>query len=161
MRMQTQMTDPSIDEYTAFARQHERSLRYALVAQIGYEAGREATQDALVYAWEHWDRMQSVENPGGYLFRVAKRRALRQRTTRGAVAMEVSDRVAPRVEPRLDTALLHLSKRQRAVVYLVEGLGMTYQETAEQLSISRSAVQTHLERALNRLRTEMGVTLDA
>ena len=161
MAMQKQTTYPSTAEYTEFARLHERSLRYALVAQLGYETGREATQDALVYAWEHWDRIQSAENPGGYLFRVAKRRALRQRRKQGAVLMEPSASGSPRVEPKLDGALRHLSKRQRAVVFLIEGLGMSYQQTADQLDISRSAVQTHLERGLDRLRTELGVTLDA
>lgn len=65
MEVQAQMTYPSTKEYTEFARQHERSLRYALVAHLGYEAGRDATQDALVFAWEHWDRIRSARNPGG------------------------------------------------------------------------------------------------
>lgn len=160
MAMQQQVSYPSTEEYTEFARRHEPSLRYALVAQLGYEAGRDATQDALVYAWEHWDRIRSVSNPGGYLFRVAKRRALRRRATRGSVGMDLPDGDSPRIEPKLDDALRHLSKRQRSVVFLVEGLGLTYQETADQLGISRSAVQTHLERALARLRNDLGVTLD-
>ena len=159
--MQQQVTYPSAQEYAEFARRHEPSLRYALVAQLGYQTGREATQDALVYAWEHWDRIRSVSNPGGYLFRVARRRALRQRATRGSVGMDLPGSDSPRMEPKLDNALRQLSKRQRSVVFLVEGLGLTYQETADQLGISRSAVQTHLERALARLRSELGVTLDA
>ena len=158
--MQQQMPCPSTEEYTEFARRHEPSLRYALVAQLGYQTGREATQDALVYAWEHWGRIRSVSNPGGYLFRVAKRRALRQRATRGSLAMDLPENPSPRIEPKLDDALRHLSKRQRAVVFLVEGLGLSYQETADQLDISRSAVQTHLERALARLRSDLGVALD-
>jgi len=158
--MQQKMTYPSTEEYTEFARQHEPSLRYALVAQLGYEAGREATQDALVYAWEHWGRIRSASNPGGYLFRVAKRRALRQRAPRGSVVMDLPEGGSPRIEPKLNDALRHLSKRQRAAVFLVEGLGLSYQETADQLGISRSAVQTHLERALARLRSDLGVTLD-
>ena len=161
MEMQQQVTYPSTEEYTEFARRHEPSLRYALVAQLGYEAGREATQDALVYAWEHWGRIRSVSNPGGYLFRVAKRRALRRRTTRDSAVIDLPISDVPRVEPGLDDALGRLSKRQRAVVFLVEGLGLSYQETADQLGISRSAVQTHLERALARLRSDLGVTLDA
>jgi DNA-directed RNA polymerase specialized sigma24 family protein len=158
--VQQKVTYPSTEDYTEFARRHEPSLRYALVAQLGYEAGREATQDALVWAWEHWGRIRSVSNPGGYLFRVAKRRALRQRVSRGSVVVDLPEPGSPRIEPGLDDALGHLSKRQRAVVFLVEGLGLSYQETADQLGISRSAVQTHLERALARLRDDLGVTLD-
>ena len=76
MAMQQQVTYPSGEEYTEFARRHELLLRYALVAQLGYQTGREATQDALVYAWEHCSRIQTADNPDGYRFRVAKRRAL-------------------------------------------------------------------------------------
>jgi RNA polymerase sigma-70 factor (ECF subfamily) len=153
---------PTTAEYTEFARRHEQSLRYALVAHLGYEAGREAVQDALVYAWEHWDRLQSVGNPGGYLFRVAKRRALRYRLRRDAgVVGGLTDETTPRVEPKLEESLRRLSTQQRAVVFLVEGLGLTYQETADHLNISRSSVQTHLKRGLQRLRTELGVRSDA
>jgi RNA polymerase sigma-70 factor (ECF subfamily) len=153
---------PTTAEYTEFARRHERSLRYALVAHLGYEAGREAVQDALVYAWEHWDRLQSVGNPGGYLFRVAKRRSLRHRLRRDVGFLGGrNDEATPWVEPKLEESLRRLPTQQRAVVFMVEGLGLTYQETADHLNISRSSVQTHLKRGLQRLRTELGVRSDA
>jgi RNA polymerase sigma-70 factor (ECF subfamily) len=153
---------PTTAEYTEFARRHEQPLRYALVAHLGHDAGREAAQDALVYAWEHWDRLQSVGNPGGYLFRVAKRRSLRHRMRRDTgVLGDPSTDTTPRVEPKLEESLRRLSTQQRAVVFLVEGLGLTHRETADHLNISRSSVQTHLERGLQRLRTELGVKSDA
>jgi RNA polymerase sigma factor (sigma-70 family) len=56
--------------------------------------------------------------------------------------------------------LERLSRRQRTVVLLVEGLGLTYKETSRLLGVSRSSVQSHLERALDRLRRDLGVTQD-
>ena len=152
-----EMQCPSTDVFTDFARSIEPALRYALVAELGYHQGREAAQDALVFAWEHWDRLETVENRGGYLYRVAKRRALRHRFVPTPTRVEPPHFDPPAAEPGLRAALRHLSGKQRAVVFLVEGLGMTYLETADFLDISRSSVQTHLERALGRLRKDLGV----
>lgn len=156
--MATQLAPPLSGEFTEFAERCEPALRHALVAHLGYEAGREAAQDALVYAWEHWDRVQSATNPGGFLFRVAKRRAWKRRAARTEIPVDRLDHELPRVEPGLETALRGLSRQQRAVVFLVEGLGLSHRETADWLNVSRSSVQTHLERALSRLRSELGVT---
>ena len=52
----------------AFVREVEPRLRQALVATYGPVDGREATVDALSWAWEHWDRLRDVRNPGGYLY---------------------------------------------------------------------------------------------
>ena len=155
--MATQLAPPATSEFTAFAEQHEPALRHSLVAHLGYEAGREATQDALVYAWEHWDRISAADNPGGYLFRVAKRRAWKRLARPNPILDERPDEELPWVEPGLEDALHRLSRQQRAVVFLVEGLGLSYQETADRLNLSRSSVQTHLERGLSKLRTELGV----
>jgi len=155
--MTAEATDRSIEEFTEFCRKMERPLRYALVGQLGHHAGREAAQNALVYAWEHWDLIKTVDNPGGYLYRVGKRQALRSRRRRDGVPFRYDDSETPTVEPGLDGALERLSTRQRTVVMLVEGLGMTHSETAEVLGLTRSSVQTHLERALTALRRELGV----
>jgi len=153
-----EMECPSPDIFTEFARRIEPPLRYALVAELGYHLGRDAAQDALVFAWEHWDRLDTVENPGGYLYRVAKRRALRHRFVPTPTRVDPPHFDPPVIEPGLRSALRHLSGKQRAVVFLIEGLGMTYLETADFLDISRSSVQTHLERALRRLREDLGVS---
>ena len=52
-------------DFTRFARDIEPRMRSALIAALGYDRGREATQDALVYAWEHWDRLRATENAAG------------------------------------------------------------------------------------------------
>lgn len=149
---------PPTEVFAEFAREVEAPLRCALVAELGYHRGREAAQDALVYAWEHWDRLGTVTNRGGYLYRVAKRRAFRHGGRHQFPALvDPPHHDPPITEPGLDAALRHLSGRQRAVVFLVEGLGMTHQETADFLGVSRSSVQTHLERALRHLRDELGV----
>ena len=152
--------DPKVRQFTEFCHQLETPLRYTLVGQFGYETGREAAQNGLIFAWEHWDRVSHAENPEGYVYRVAKRQAMRSRAQKQVFVVDRPDGEPPRVEPGLDGALTTLTQRQRTVVLLVEGLGMTYEETSRMLGISRSSVQSHLERGLEKLRRELGVKQD-
>ncbi len=45
------------DTFTEFARVLEPGLRRALTAGFGSEVGREAAAEALVYGWQHWERV--------------------------------------------------------------------------------------------------------
>jgi DNA-directed RNA polymerase specialized sigma24 family protein len=153
---------PDRGEFVAFAREIEPRLRYALVAACGRERGLEATVDALEWAWEHWDKITNAANPGGYLYRVATRRTFRIR--RRSVPLRFDPPVAddkPWIEPGLPVALQRLSRMQRVAVVLVEGFGLTHQETADLLGVGKSTVQKHLERGMARLRRELGVSIDA
>lgn len=147
---------PDGDGFVEFARRVEPSLRIALVAGHGADRGLEAANDALVYAWRHWDRVQSLENPAGYLYRVGQRMARRRRLPPvfGRVDRDHRD---PWVEPGLSRALAALSSRQRQVVVLVESYQWSMREVAELLGIRLSSVQTHLERGMRRLRDELRV----
>jgi DNA-directed RNA polymerase specialized sigma24 family protein len=150
---------PNVEAYTAFAREVEPKLRYALVAACGRDKGLDAAEDALVFAWEHWDKVESAHNPAGLLYRVAQRRAFKIRRDLPLFSeVPVIDPDPP--EPGLEPALEHLSKQQRVSVVLIEGFGYTHQEVADLLNVSRSTVQKHLERGLHKLRTELGVGID-
>ena len=150
---------PSVETFTAFARDVEPKLRYALVAACGPSRGLDAAQDALVFAWEHWDKVSNAENPAGLLYRVATRRAWRRRQQPPPL-LQMPPREPDRFEPGLEPALEHLSKQQRTVVVLIEGFRYTHQEVADLLGIKRSTVQKHRERGLEKLRRELRVSLD-
>jgi len=142
--------------FAEFHKQAEPRLRRALIARYGGEVGREATAEALAYGWEHWDRVSSMQNPLGYLYRVGQSRSRRLRPRR-AVFQEGTEARQPWVEPGLPTALNRLSPRQRQVVVLVHGYEYTHREVSDLLGISRSSVQNHVERGLDRLRGELEV----
>lgn len=150
--------DPLVESFTRFASDVEPRLRYALTAAVGWDRGREATAEALLYAWEHWERLRSMENPAGYLYRVGRSRArIRGRRPR----FESSDPGRmPEIEPALRDALGQLSERQRTVVFLVHGMEWTRVEVAELLGISVTSVGSHLERGLAKLRARLGVDFD-
>lgn len=56
--------------FTEFARGAERRLRHALTPLFGVEGALEATAEALTYGWQHWNRIQTMANPVGYLYTV-------------------------------------------------------------------------------------------
>jgi RNA polymerase sigma factor (sigma-70 family) len=146
--------------FTAFVQQHERSLREALTAAFGLEAGRDATADALAHAWQRWDRVASMENPVGYLYVVGRNRARRILKQRRSVVVRYPsppDDGAPQFEPGLAGALASLSERERAVVLLMHGFEWTMSEIADTLGVSKSTVQSYSERALAKLRSGIGV----
>lgn len=62
--------DSKVDEFTEFVTEHESRLRESLVAVCGGEVGRNAAAEALIYGWEHWDRISEMENSVGYLYKV-------------------------------------------------------------------------------------------
>ena len=49
------------DAFTSFVVEVQDRLRNALVASFGLEVGREAAHEALVYGWEHWDRVGGMD----------------------------------------------------------------------------------------------------
>jgi RNA polymerase sigma factor (sigma-70 family) len=146
-------------DFEAFVLITEPPLRRALIAAYGYEDGREATAEALAYAWEHWTRVREMGNAPGYLFRVARTSAARGRRwgrrpppqLNGAPDSEYA------FEPGLPAALASLPERQRLAVVLVYGFGYTLREVADLTGIKTTTVQNHLERGLRRLRARLGV----
>jgi RNA polymerase sigma-70 factor (ECF subfamily) len=136
----------------------EPKLRRAFVALYGPDRGREATAEALAYAWEHRDRVSAMDNPAGYLFRVGQSRSRRRRS---GFVPATGTTSSPAVEPRLAPALQQLSGRQRLAVVLCLAYEWTSAEAAAFMGVSRGSVQRHLDRALTKLRRELGVDDEA
>jgi RNA polymerase sigma factor (sigma-70 family) len=53
--------------------------------------------------------------------------------------------------------LAELPERQRTAVLLIHGFGWTYAEVAEFLGVAVGTVQTHVERAMAKLRSVLEV----
>jgi DNA-directed RNA polymerase specialized sigma24 family protein len=145
----------SWSDFEAFVREAEPRLSRALAAAYGFEDGRDATAEALAYAFEHWARLQHIANLPGYLFRVGQSRGRRRRQPVVFAVPECTDYA---FEPGLPGALASLTQRQRLAVVLVHGYGYTLREVAELTGIRPTTVQNHLARGLARLRSRMGVT---
>lgn len=149
-------TTHQVERFTRFVEDNEPRLRRALCARFGADEGREAAAEALAWAWEHWERVEELRNPAGYLYRLAERRMFRWwRKPRIPAARSTGPEF--RYEPGLEAALSALTDRQRVAVVLIHGFGWKHREVAEMMGISIPAVQKHQERALAHLRSELGV----
>jgi len=135
-------------------------LRRALVAHFGVEIGTEAAAEALAVAWRDWDRVQSMANPTGYLFRVGQSRA------RPLVRWARRRHRFPDAEPSAPTrdraelldlfdSLGRLRPLQRSAVVLVKCFGYSHREVAELLDVNETAVNNLVHRGLRRLRNLM------
>jgi DNA-directed RNA polymerase specialized sigma24 family protein len=154
--------DDPAEVFTGFVREVEPRLRQSLMAAFGGDAGREATAEALAWAWEHWSRLEGMANPAGYLYRLGKNRAttvLRRRRVFPLPPRPSED--GPWVEPGLPAALAHLSEGQRVAVLLIHGFGWTYREVADHLGVKISTAQTHAERGMAKLRHHLKVETHA
>jgi RNA polymerase sigma-70 factor (ECF subfamily) len=145
---------PSHDDFDEFVAATEPGLHRALVAKLGWERGREATAEALAYAWEHWGRVAVMANPAGYLYRVG---ASRVRSRKQPVLFGHTDENEIWFEPSLARCLSSMPERQRIAVVLIHGYGWSSKEVAAMTGLKSSTVQTHLERGLANLRRQLKV----
>ena len=145
-------------EFAAFVHGVEPRLLQALVSAYGPRDGREATVDALSWAWEHWDRLGRIDNKLGYLYRVGQSATRRYSSLAIPVPATASEQVTlVDVDPGLLPALSRLSEQQRTVVVLDHGFGWSQSEVAKLLDITVSTAREHLSRALRHLRDELVV----
>lgn len=143
--------------FAEFVSANERSLRQALTAALGPELAHDATAEALAYAWEHRERVEGLQNPAGYLYRLGLNWG-RKTAGRRTPAFPISPPEAESLfEPGLPDALAELSEKQRLVVYLVHGLDWSLSEVAEVLEVSKGTAQKHMERGMARLRRQLKV----
>ena len=143
-------------DFDRFAAEAGERLRRVLVAQHGVEVGNDVTDEALAYAWEHWPRVRAMENPIGYLYRVAHSASRRHQRWNRRPSFPIETRRPDEPgDPGLHTALELLKESQRACVVLVHVYDWTYEQTATALGISAAAVRNHLHRGLRRLREEL------
>ena len=157
MRQPDEKTTSIRPDFEQFVREAEPRLSRALAAAYGFEEGRDATAEALAYAFEHWDRLRDVANLPGYLYRVGQSRTRRRRQP---VLFSIPDAGDHPFEPGLPAALAALTQRQRLAVVLVHGYGYTLREVAALTGIRPTTVQNHLSRGLARLRLTLGVRDD-
>ena len=144
-------------DFDALVTEVQPRLARAFAVSYGRDRGQEALSEAMAYAWQNFSEVTSMDNPAGFLFRVGQSRSRRRRRPLPARFPSPGSLGLPDVEPGLPRALEQLTERQRSCVAMVHGYGMSHQEVADLLGLSRSSIQNHVERGLDRLRSEMGV----
>jgi DNA-directed RNA polymerase specialized sigma24 family protein len=140
------------------------AARRALISGFGPFVGAEASDDMAVWAFANADRLATVTNRAGYLYRVGRtcaRRVKRAGRRYGgesswrAHAPDHSDAVVTSIE--LAGAMASLSRMQRSAVLLCDGYDYALADAAAVLNCSVSTLRNHRERGLKRLRQSMRV----
>jgi RNA polymerase sigma-70 factor (ECF subfamily) len=148
--------DASSDFETFFRAEHLR-LQGALFLMTGSrEEAKELMQDAFLKLWERWDRVQTMEDRTGYLYRTAMN-GFRSRYRRAKLAALRSLRLAHPPDQyeesderdRLIRALRTLPPKQRTALVLTELLDYSSDEAGALLSVKpgTARVLAHQARA--------------
>jgi DNA-directed RNA polymerase specialized sigma24 family protein len=147
------------DNFTIFIKDVEPKLSHALAGSYGVQVGKEATADAIAYAWEHWAEVNEMGNPAGYLYRVGQTAARKyiMFMKPGPLFPAFDRKELPHVEPGLPAALESLSDAQRTVVVLLHSEEWSEREVAELMGVDRSTVRSHRDRGLTKLRNALEV----
>jgi RNA polymerase sigma-70 factor (ECF subfamily) len=144
-----------------FEAEHAGLQRALFVVTGNDQEAQDLMQEAFVKVWERWDRVRTMDQPTGYLYRTAMnafrssvRRAARAarhlaRPVLGAPDFEGADE-----RDLVTRALKSLSERQRAAIVLTEMLDFDSAEAAAMLGVRPSTVRNlaaQARRALGRV----------
>jgi RNA polymerase sigma factor (sigma-70 family) len=136
--------------------------RLCVITGNGPEA-EEIMQDAFLALWERWDRVDTLEDLTGYLYRTAMNH-FRKRYRRSRLALRRMAWTSPMEEPfaQIDrqqdavAALVTLTPRQRAALVLTDVLDYSAEDAGKLLGITAGTVRSLASRARAALRNEMG-----
>ena len=151
-------------DFSAFFADEHRALYKALYFVTGNRAdASELMQDAFLRLWERWDRIERIDDPRAYLFRVAlngfrmRARAAR-RATRRLVPIASSSDPFDDVDLKEDLRrmLLDLSPRQRAALVLLDLYGYGSEDAARIMGIRPSTVRALASQGRAALRASGG-----
>jgi len=132
-----------------FELEHERLLRALYLMTGNRHEAEDVMQDAFVRILEHWETVQWMDDPTGYLYRTAMN-GFRTRYRRGLMAIRRLAALAPghrdlfaevEISQDVRTVLSDLSPRQRAAIVLTELLGYTSEEAGQLMGITASTVR--------------------
>lgn len=167
---------PAALDWQALLAEHDRWLRTIVYARVGEpQAVDDVMQEVALAAVRQKSPLSDPAKVAPWLYRLAVRQSLMYRRRQGR-RRKLSDNYSRQVctsEPdasRSDplgwlladerrrlvrVALTRLPKRDAEILLLKYGEDWSYQELAQRMGISSSAVQARLHRARNRLREEL------
>ncbi|MFN2544565.1 MAG: RNA polymerase sigma factor [Actinomycetota bacterium] len=142
-----------------FRAEHGRLLRALFLVTGSAQEAEDVMQEAFVRVWDRWDRVRTMNDPVGYLYRTAMN-AFRSRYRRAARAAKRvftprtrTDEIAA-VEDRDEAfrALRSLSPRQREALVLTEYVGYSSEEAGAVMNIRPATVRALAHQGRERLK---------
>jgi RNA polymerase sigma factor (sigma-70 family) len=146
-----------------FMAEHERLFKALYMLTGNRDEADDLAQEALLRAYERWDRVGGMDSPAGYVYRTAlnlhrnRLRGLVVRARRVFAAVPAEDLSGPLAASQdLRNALAGLPRGQREALVLVDWLGLGSEEAGQMLGIDASSVRGRLHRAHATLRELLG-----
>ncbi len=148
---------------TFYLEEHERLFKALYFVTGNRHDAQELMQDAFLRLWERWDGIERIEDPTGYLFRVALN-GFRMKRRRAAMSVRKVIPVPERRDVFLDAEmradvrqlLLQVTPRQRAALVLVDLLGYPSEQAARILRVRPSTVRALATKGRRALRAMEG-----
>jgi len=158
---------PEVGETSAFEdfflAEHERLFQALYLLTGDSHEADDLAREALLRAYERWDRVAAMDSPAGYVYRTAmnlhrsRLRTLAVRARRAFAATPAEDLSGSVVAGQdVQQALARLPRGQREALILVEWLGLASEEAGRVLGIDASSVRGRLHRGRASLRDLLG-----
>ena len=127
----------------------------------------EVLQDVFLKLWESRSRLKEIDNPQAYIFRMTRNRTLdllsrigrdqkliKQLWANIRMSEEFTEQILQARESQklIREAMTELSDRQRKIVELSREEGLSHDEIASKLGLSKQTVKNHLSEALKKIR---------
>jgi RNA polymerase sigma-70 factor (ECF subfamily) len=136
-------------------------LAAALIVFAGEtDVAIDAADEALARAFERWERIESLDSPEAWTYRVGAnlvRRKMRRRSIERQILLRGEPLApAPQLMPEVWMAVRSLPRRQREAIALRYILGMSEAEVASALDIAVGTASATLSAARSRLADVLG-----
>jgi RNA polymerase sigma-70 factor (ECF subfamily) len=163
------VSSPEHEVVELFEELRDRLLRYLLALGLSAHDGEEIIQESFLLLFQHLRHGKSRENLRGWVFRVARNLALKQRAANQLHLQRIVEFNESLSEQQADRNAnpeeqLQSSRRQKRLLAVVRALpeqdqsclamraeGLRYREIAAALGISLGSVAASLTRSLGRL----------
>lgn len=151
-----------------YIRYHRAMYRYLFVFVKSEEVAKELTSDVFIAIWENRKQLTEIENFNGYIYKIAKFKALNYLRDIKLETMDVEDanldlffqtRTTPENEyisketvSLINAAIEELPPKCKLVFKLIREDNMKYRDVAEHLGVSIKTVENHLAAAIKKMR---------
>lgn len=149
------------DSFESFFHEHYSRLLGGMLLACGeiHEA-EDLAQEAMVRAFENWDRVKRAGNPIGYLYQIGFNALKRRRRLKLHGHLAVEDSPIDPEARATDSALIlgalsRLPLAQRQALVLTEWLDIPVDELATLMRVRPATIRTRLHRARAALRTQI------
>jgi len=157
-----------LQAFEALVRRYQLPIFRLCLGILGNRSDAEdAAQDTFFTAWRALGRFRADARFSTWLYRLATNRCLKQLSRRPVPSVELTERPGSHGQPEAEyearqrleataAAVARLSPERRVPLILREVEGLSYNEIAEVLGVSMTAVKSRI----NRARGEVARTLD-